>query len=107
MKGYSFGIEIRADGIQYAEMDFNLFVAREVLRDGKAIGEYHVKIKDNSSLINAVKYFKAQFSECDVGLIDPDGLLNLEYPIYILIKNRLILENVINIFRDIDKELNN
>ena len=107
MKSYSFGIEIKPDGIQYAEMEFNMFVAREVLRNGKAIGEYHIKIKDNSSLINAVKYFQHQFPDCDVGLIDPDGFLNLEYPIYVLIKSRLILENVVGIFSEIDKELRN
>jgi hypothetical protein len=107
MKSYSFGIEIKPDGIQYAEMEFNMFVAREVLRNGTAIGEYHIKIKDNSSLVNAVKYFKHQFPDCDVGLIDPEGLLNLEYPIYLLVKNRLILDSIVDIFTEIDKELRN
>jgi hypothetical protein len=107
MKSYSFGIETSAKGIQYAEMEFNAFIAREVLINGKPKGEYHVKPKDDSSIINVCKFFQTQFAGCDVGLIDPDGLLNLEYPIYILISEPMILNSVVDIFRDIDKGLTN
>ena len=88
-------------------MEFNLFIVREVLKDKKPIGEYHIKIKDGSTLENSVSYFKAQFPGCGVGLIDPEGILNLEYPIYLLVKDKLILENINNIFSEIDKEINN
>jgi hypothetical protein len=105
MKSYSFGIGIKADGIAYGEMEYNIFIAREVLRENKPIGEYHIKIKDGSSLANAVRYFQAQLPGCDVGLIDPDGILNLEYPIYIIVKSKLVQDNIVDIFREIDKDL--
>jgi hypothetical protein len=105
MKSYTFGFEAKADAIQYAEIEYDSFIAREVLRDKKPIGTYHIKIKDDSSLTNVVNFFKKQLPDCEVGLIDPDNFLNLEYPIFILIKSKMVLDTIINIFKEIDKDL--
>ena len=105
MKSYSYGMEIKPDGIQYGNLEFTFFEAREVLKKNSPTGEYHIKIKDSSNLLNAIDYFKKQFPGCEVGLIDPDGILNLEFQIFILIKDRIILSNVTDIFNEIDKEL--
>ena len=108
MRSYSFddSIEARPDGIQYAEMEYRSFVVREVMRNGKSIGEYHIKTKDASSNAGAVQYFKSHLNDCEVGLVDPDGILNLEYPIYVTTKSNMVIDNIIEIFCDIDNKIN-
>ena len=105
MNSYEFTIKAKPNGIQYGEIGYNFFCAREVLREGKPVGEYHIKLNDNSSVQSAVTYFQNQLRECEVGLVDPDGLLNLEYPIYIIIKDKMVLNDIANIFHEIDNEL--
>ena len=107
MNSYQFGEPqmIPVDKIQYGEMEYNFFYIREVLKDNKPIGEFHIKLKDKSSVKNAKDYFQRQFVDCEVGLIDPDCLLNLEYSIYMIVRDKMILNDITNIFVQIDNEL--
>jgi hypothetical protein len=107
MRSYSFGIEAHADGIQYAELDYKNFIAREVLRENKPVGIYHIKIKDNISLANSAYCFQRNFTDCEVGLLDPDGILKLEYAIYIIVKSIMVQNNILEIFEQVDCEINN
>jgi len=92
--------------ITYADMQFKSFQVREVYINGRQTGEYHVKPVGKSH-VSAVMFLKARMHRCSIGLIDPSGLLNLEYPIYIVCKNDpMVMEAIPQIFEQIDEEMN-
>jgi len=107
VKSYRYGIPTQPQNIHYAIMEYKFFEIREVLIDEKPKGEYHVKLLDKSKLINAVSFLRKHLFNCEIGIIDPSGVLNLEYPIYIILKDELIKSSIISIFETMDKELQN
>jgi hypothetical protein len=104
MSSYSF-TPVVPEQISYAEATFKHFTIREVYINGKQKGEFHIKTDRNPS--NLVILLRSHFIGCSIDLIDPSGLLNLEYPIYLICKgNPLILETVQQTFEKIDGEMN-
>lgn len=75
---------ISANDIAYAEMEYSNFVVREINVNGKPNGEYHVKpmIKINPAALAEVMkmFFGDGFA---IAPIDPEGVLNLEYTVFI------------------------
>ena len=49
--------------------------------------------------------FKYILSGCKIGLVDPEGILKLEYPIYIIIKDPIIRMSFNEIMSDLDEQL--
>ena len=106
LKSYQYHVELNK--ISYGISEFESFEVREVFIDEKPKGEYHIKIKDGSSLENAVMFFKREFGgDCEVGLVDPSGTLALEYPIYIKVTNQLLIDGMNEAFVEINKTLLN
>ncbi len=92
--------------ISYGEMGFKSFRVREVYIDGKQKGEYHIQPIGDKDPASAVMYLRGFFPDCSIGLADPSGLLNLEYPIYLICKNNPIVMDIIpQIFSQIDEEI--
>ena len=107
MNSYKFGesSNVKPDSLQYGDIEYTYFVAREVVRNGEATGEFHIKIKDKSSRSDAAQFFQDKIGLCDVGIIDPENILNLEFQLYVIVKNPIILENIVDIFNQIDQDL--
>lgn len=105
MKRYELNLLVNPDGFQYAIMEYDHFEVREVLINEEPKGEYHVKIKNKSSIMGAVDFFTYHLSGCKVGLVDPSGVLNLEYPIFIITKNEMVIMSIDDTFNDLDKRL--
>lgn len=105
MKAYSYGMSIRPEDIHYAIMEFEHFVVREVMIGEKPKGEYHIKILDRSNLANAVEFFCRELLGCEVGLIDPSGILHLEYPIYVVAKDEMAKSAMEASFEQIDSKV--
>lgn len=109
MISYSFEITNHRDEFSYSEMEFVHFKVREVIFSEEIrnnnYGEYHIKILDKSSVDNAVSFFKRRFPGCEVELIDPGNLLNLEYQIYIKVNDPLTKDSMIESFENINDEL--
>ena len=105
MKAYSLQLSINPQDINYALAEYDSFEVREVMIGDKPKGEYHIKIKDGSSPQAAVLYLKGKFPDCIVDLVDESGILNLEYPIYILTKSELVKSSIKEAFEAIDDEL--
>ena len=103
----SYDFEIGKEGmITYADMSFKSFKVREVYIGGKQRGEYHIKPEKGKNLAEAVMYLKPHFPDCAIGLADSSGMLNLEYPIYLMCKNNpMVMELIPQIFEKIDEEL--
>lgn len=106
LQSYHFSIG-SSGNISYGEMGFKSFRVQEVYIDGKQKGEYHIQPLGGKDPSSAVLYLRGFFPTCSVGLTDPSGLLNLEYPIYLVCKNDPMVMSVIpQIFEQIDEELN-
>lgn len=100
-----YSLSIRS-GISYGDMSFKAFDIREVYIDGKQKGEFHIKPNDDKDAASAVIYLKQHISNCSIGLADPSGFLNLEYPIYLICKTDPdVLESIPRIFEQIDEEM--
>ena len=91
--------------INYAVAEYESFEVREVFLGSQPKHEYHIRIKDGSSTQGALVYLRTKFDGCEIGLVDPSGILNLEYPIYVIVKSELIKDIVKSIFDEIDEEL--
>lgn len=106
MKSYEFDyLIVDPNGVSYATIEYHYFALREVLHHGKATGIYHVKLFDSSSLEAAVDKFKEILPGCEVIIVDETGILKLEYPICIIIKNQMVMENFNEIMSDLDDQL--
>ena len=103
---YDFDVDLTG-GITYADMEFKWFSVREVYINGKQKGEYHIKPNGKKSIPAAVIYLKPHFPDCSIGMADPSGLLNLEYPIYLVCKNNpMVMDAIPQIFENIDEDMN-
>ena len=105
MKSYKYGLPVKPENLHYAILEYQYFEVREVLIDGEPKGEYHIKPLDNSKLINAVTFLRTHFPNCEIGIIDSSGILNLEYPIYLIAKTEIDKVSVVSTFDAIDKAL--
>jgi len=106
MKLYEKDMVIK-DCVTYGRMEFDHFSVQEVYVEDKQKGEYHIKLHGFKDPSYAVVFFRRYFlSDCSVGLVDPSGLLNLEYPIYLICKNNPLVMSAINeIFSKIDEDM--
>lgn len=104
MNAYSF--EMHPEGISYATMEYGYFTVREVLIDNEPKGEYHIKILDSSDTRKAAEFFQREMPGVEVGLVDPTGTLNLEYPIYAVARDEMAKAGMTATFEQIDATLN-
>ena len=82
MRSYDFGEPASTGGLSFGRMGYRYFDVEEVLRDGKPIGEYHIKLKTNATIKSAVIFFRDKMPGFTVGAVSLDEVLKLEYPIY-------------------------
>lgn len=82
MRSYEAGIPIGINNISLGKMGFRYFDVEEVLMDGKPTGEYHIKLKTDSTIKAAVIFFRDHMPGFTVGAASLDEVLRLEYPIY-------------------------
>lgn len=106
MKAYSFEMSMSPEDITYAVMEYGYFVVREVMIGDKPKGEYHIKILDRSNLRKAVEFFQRELPGIEVGMVDPSGELNLEYPIYAIAEGEMEQAGMMSSFEQIDATLN-
>ena len=102
----AYTMSAKPDHISYGTMEFKSFHVHEVYIDGKQKGEYHIKPCSGKDPVSAVLFLKNYFPGCSIGLADPSGLLNLEYPIYLICKSDpLIMESISQIFEKVDEDV--
>lgn len=104
IESYELDLSICDDGFQYAYMKFKTFSVREILIDSKPTGEYHIKPEPSLMATTILDVFKNELPSSDVNVLDQD-IIPMEYPIYIVDDNPMILESICDIFADIDKKI--
>lgn len=104
MNAYSYSFSVNPSKISYGEMEFNNFRAREVLVDGDPKGEYHIAPIGMDTKV-LLSFMKRRLSKYKVGIVDPSGVLNLEYPLYVMVEDEMAKACMNEIFDNFDKEL--
>jgi hypothetical protein len=105
---YNFDMVASDGGVSYNVMEFCYFDVREVLVNGKPNGEYHIKPKVQSDLRSSIIFFQSNLSGYQVGAIDRDGALNLDYTIYAKAVHEMAkmnIDNMLNEFKHMDDYL--
>jgi len=104
MKAYNYSFSVNPSNISYGEMEFDSFRAREVLIDGETKGEYHIApLKVNAKVL--FSHMKRRMPQFRMGMVDPSGVLNLDYPIYLIVEDEMSKSCMFEIFEKFDREI--
>jgi len=100
-------LQINPDNVTYGYESFDGFDVEIVYVNGKLKNEYHLKVNGdkvtNDELLVALC---RQLSEdCEVGFVDRTGIITLEYPIYIIVKNQILTDEMHGVWIDIEQFL--
>jgi len=80
----SINMSVNPQEIHYSETELYRLIIREVYKDGIPTGVYHIKAKQNINHKFLVNFLKKNLSGVEVDLIDPECVMELEYPIYMI-----------------------
>lgn len=100
-------LQVNPDNITYGYESFNGFDVEIVYINNELKGEYHIKASEGGPfykhLLAALHKFFGR--DCEVGFVDKTGIITLEYPLYIIVQNPLIADEVHNICIDVEQFL--
>ena len=96
------GLELKNE-IKYSVINYDTFDCRLVVLGDKPTGECHIKIKtrNEQSLIALLR----TIDTAEFGLVDPSGILNLEYPFFLKVTGILAKEYLFDTLAEIDKKI--
>jgi hypothetical protein len=97
---------IPAQPMEFIYIDYKNFSIEKVMSGEEFNGECHIRINDDASKTSAaVSFFRAELHKygAEVDMIDP--ILQLDYPIYVLISNELAVDSIDDIFKSIDDKI--
>jgi len=94
-----------AQNITYMEKDFPRFKIRQTIENGKKKDEYYLKTKGRLDAKKVLEYMKTAFTGCEIDLLDPEKILNLEYDIYVIAKDELIKGIMMDSFESLNVKL--
>lgn len=97
---------IDTEKISYMKAEFSKITVRQVCNDGKKTDTYHVKVKGGRDVNSVIENMKATMPSCEVGLIDEDGILGLEYHIFVIVNNEMIKDVMISVYKELNDSLN-
>ena len=77
--------------------------------NGKPKGEYHIKIHEPkpAAIHDAMIFFIQTLGKCEIGVIDPSNMLNLEYQIFVKTTDPMNILSMMDIMTSVDKEISN
>lgn len=98
---------INPENITYGYSNYKGFEVRKVYISGKLKGEYHIKTSEDVQIEQVLEELKKQIGKgCEIGIVDRTGILNLEYPIYIIVKNSILFDTMDDVWENVEKVLN-
>ncbi len=96
-------VSINPQKIHYAEATFKRLVIREVYDGEDPNGEYHIKPISKVNLQFLSSFLKKWIPSVEIGIADPDGVLGIEYPIYL--KSGVSRNDIIQLLENADIKL--
>ena len=90
--------------IEYFELTgFKHFACRGVLIDGKPNCEYHIKTLTPDIRVSLLcALISGTVENVSLNIVDPDGVLKLEYPIWMKVESILSNEIIEDSLKDVD-----
>ena len=100
-------LQLNPDNVAYGYESFDGFSVEIVYMNSELKGEYHIKASDGGPLYDNLFAALNKFfgRDCEVGFVDRTGIITLEYPIYVIVKNPLISDEMHNIWIDVEQYL--
>lgn len=83
----------------------NIEVRRVLDKNEIPTGEFHIKPLNGSSEEKIIEFINKSFTGAEFGLVDPSGELKLEYPIYLIVKDEMQKEAVLEFFEQINSKV--
>lgn len=107
IKSYEMEPVINPSGISYGILKYDQVEVQEVLVNGIPNGTYHLKTKncDIKRMMDLIKKLEVA-PGIEVGLVDPTGLIQLEYPCFIIVRNEMAKLSMDTIFANLDEAIN-
>jgi hypothetical protein len=106
LKAYQCDLSVLPNNLSYATAEYEYFIVREVLSEGKNIGEYHIRMKrSHDNVMSSITYLRSRLSGCSIGLVDSTLTLNLEFPIFIKVEDELCNSAMPAMFEKMDDEI--
>jgi len=97
-------LQINPENVTYGYESFDGFDVEIVYLNNELKNEYHIKSNGkgptNEELIKAVYGYIG--NDCEVGFVDRTGIITLEYPIYVIIKNPILTDEMHNVWIDVE-----
>lgn len=105
-KKYDDTLFVNPQNVGYGHESYVGFDVRIVYYSGKLKGEYHIKPADDVEMGNILPKLKEQVGqESDVNLVDRSGVLNLDWPIYVIVKDPMLFDAMEEVWKALEKEL--
>lgn len=100
-------IQVNPDNISYGFQTYGGFIVRTVYLKNELKGEYHLKAEEGGPLYDnlLVALMKIVGKDCEVGYVDRTGIITLEYPIYVIVKNPLLEDVMGTVWSDVEQFL--
>jgi len=100
-------LQLNPENISYGYETFSRFSVETVYLNGKRKNEYHLKAEGDLTNEQLLIVLKKQLQrDCEVGFVDRTGIITLEYPIYIIVTNPILVDEMHNIFIDVEQIIN-
>jgi len=97
---------VNPENITHGFETYDGFDVRIVYISGETKGEYHIKPADNVNTGQLLQLMKNMIEGAEVNLVDRSGVLNLDFPIYVIVKDPMLVEAMEEVWKSISTELN-
>ncbi|RLG45591.1 MAG: hypothetical protein DRN81_01355 [Thermoproteota archaeon] len=98
---------INPENVTYGYESFAGFDVEIVYVKNELKNEYHLKNNGQGStdeeILNSL--IRLVGKDCEVGFVDRTGIITLDYPIYVIVKNPIIEDEMQNIWIDLEQLL--
>lgn len=100
-------LQINPENITYGYESFDGFDIEIVYLNNKLKNEYHLKVSGGKIMIDElfIALYRQLSRDCEIGFVDRTGIITLEYPIYIIVKNQMLTDEMHNVWIDIEQFL--
>lgn len=98
---------INPDNITYGHVSFKGFDVKTVYFKGKIKGEFHIKPGGDVAMERLLSIVKKHVgADSEANLVDRSGMLSIDYPIYVIMNNTMLIDVVEDVWKMIEETLN-
>ncbi len=97
---------VNPDNITYGHESYEGFDVRIVYITGEPKGEFHIKPGEGVDIMKLFEALKnVAGNDCEVNLVDRSGVLTIEFPIYAVVKNPMLMDAMESIWKAVEQTI--